>query len=80
MPGPGYDEKLKSKEENKRKRKETENFDGEGKKICKSKKRKLSSKKDLQSSSFDESSKVEIIQEKLIKRLRQGLQYRWTEH
>ena len=80
MPGPGYDEKLKSKEENKRKRKETENFDGEGKKICKSKKRKLSSKKDLQSSSCDESSKVEIIQEKLIKRLRQGLQYRWTEH
>ena len=72
MPGPGYDEKLKSKEENKRKRKGDENFDGEGKKICKSKKRKLSSKKDLQSTSCDESSKIDIIQEKLIKRLRQG--------
>ena len=74
IPGPGYEEKLKSKEENKRKRIEDENSDVEGKKIRKSKKRKLSSKKDLQSSSCDESSKVEIIQEKLIKRLRELLE------
>ena len=72
--GTGYDDKFKSKEENKRKRKGDENFDGEGKKIRKSKKIRLSSKNDLQSSSCDESSKVEIIQEKLIKRLRELLE------
>ena len=39
MPDPGYDEELKSKEENKRKRKGDENFDGEEKKNRKSKER-----------------------------------------